>query len=57
LAAKITRQHPDAEVETVPGGKGDFIVTVDGQQIWNKRRMNDDFPDERVLLEGLALGR
>jgi predicted Rdx family selenoprotein len=33
-----------------PGGKGDFIVTVDGREIWNKRRRNDEFPrDDEIL--------
>lgn len=41
-------------METIPGGKGDFIVKVDGREVWNKRRMNDEFPDESDILPKLV---
>ena len=37
-------------MELKPGGKGDFIVTVDGKQLWNKRQMDDEFPEPAQIL-------
>ena len=37
----------------VPGGKGDFIVKVDGREIWNKRKMGDQFPAEQQIIARL----
>jgi predicted Rdx family selenoprotein len=50
LAAKIQKALPAAKVDLIKGGKGAFIVTADGQQIWNKREMGDEFPDEDKLV-------
>jgi predicted Rdx family selenoprotein len=54
LGAAIRSAHPDAEVDLVPGGRGDFIVTADGQRLWDKRRMDDQFPEHRVILDKLG---
>ena len=40
-------------MELIEGGKGDFIVQVDGKEVWNKREMNDEFPEHSVILEKL----
>ncbi|HLU38752.1 MAG TPA: Rdx family protein [Planctomycetota bacterium] len=53
LGAEIRKAFPDAEVELKPGGKGDFIVTVDGKELWNKRQMDDEFPDPSQVLAKL----
>lgn len=45
---------PAASVDTVPGGKGDFIVKVDGRKIWDKRGKDGDFPREQQILAVLA---
>jgi hypothetical protein len=37
----------------VKGGKGDFIVTTDGRQLWNKRAMGDEFPEESAIVAQL----
>jgi selT/selW/selH-like putative selenoprotein len=50
LAAKIQKSYPGTDVDLIKGGKGAFIVTVDGKQIWNKREMDDEFPDEAKLV-------
>lgn len=42
---------PTADIELIKGGRGDFIVTVDGDELWNKRQMGDQFPDEPALVE------
>ncbi|MCB9878172.1 MAG: SelT/SelW/SelH family protein [Planctomycetes bacterium] len=55
LAAEISEAHPDATIEKKPGGRGDFIVTVDGHQVWNKKQMDDPrFPDPGEVVEILA---
>jgi selT/selW/selH-like putative selenoprotein len=36
-----------------PGGRGDFVVTVDGQRVWDKRKQGDEFPDEAALVASL----
>jgi predicted Rdx family selenoprotein len=56
LAATIERSVPGAEVEQVAGGRGDFIVDVDGRRLWDKRRMGDEFPDEAELTARIAAG-
>lgn len=45
---------PGARVELQAGRRGDFIVTCDGAQLWNKRKMGDEFPDDDAILEALA---
>jgi predicted Rdx family selenoprotein len=53
LGAEITRAFPKAKIELQPGGRGDFIVTIDGKQVWNKRRHNDEFPETSDILGAL----
>ena len=45
---------PKAEVELVPGGRGDFIVTADGERVWDKRAMGDRFPEDEEILQALG---
>ncbi len=37
-----------------PGGRGDFLVSVDGNRIWDKRGKDGDFPRHDQILEVLA---
>lgn len=53
MGAKIEKTFPEARVELKGGGRGDFIVTRDGTQLWNKRQMGDEFPDEDAIVEAL----
>jgi len=53
LAAVIRDSHPDADVELIKGGGGDFIVTSDGRQVWHKRQMGDEFPEHDTILDKL----
>jgi predicted Rdx family selenoprotein len=53
LGAKIEKAFPAASVTLEGGGRGDFIVTVDGRELWNKRQMDDEFPDEDAILTAL----
>jgi selT/selW/selH-like putative selenoprotein len=41
----------------VKGGRGDFIVTVDGEEVWNKNRSGRGFPDPDELVEDLRADR
>jgi len=50
LAAKIQKAIPGAKVDLIKGGKGAFIVIADGKELWNKRQMGDDFPEEDKLV-------
>lgn len=54
LSAKIQAQCSGARVSLVPGGGGDFIVTVDGQVHWDKRNVQGRFPDEDALVARLC---
>lgn len=38
----------------MPGGRGDFIVIADTQRLWDKRRMNDAYPDDANLVAEVA---
>ncbi len=38
-------------MELIEGGKGDFIVKVDGVELWNKKQMGNEFPEPEVILE------
>lgn len=40
-------------MELIEGGRGDFIVTADGTELWNKRQMGDEFPEHGVILQRL----
>lgn len=54
MAAEIERAFPGTNVELVPGGRGDFIVSAGEQRLWDKRKMGDEFPESAVILEALA---
>ena len=40
-------------MELVRGGRGDFIVSADGDVVWNKR-VTGRFPDEQALVDLLS---
>lgn len=56
MAAKITKAHPDAKVDLIKGKGGVFNVTVDGREIWNKKEMGGEYPNEDQLVSGLGKG-
>jgi selT/selW/selH-like putative selenoprotein len=46
--------HPHAVVDKKPGGRGDFLVTVDGKLLWDKKsRDGDRFPEADEILRQL----
>ncbi len=47
---------PKANVDIKPGGKGDFLVSVDGRRIWDKRGKDGDFPRNEQILTALTRG-
>ena len=53
MEAAIKAEHPKAAVELVEGSGGDFIVDVDGERLWHKREMGDEFPNEGQLVARL----
>lgn len=54
MAAAIEEQVDGGpRAELIPGGRGDFIVIADGNKVWDKRRMGDDFPEEGFVVERL----
>ena len=40
-------------METRPGGRGDFIVKLDGKVIWDKKQRDDQFPEDQQILTQL----
>jgi predicted Rdx family selenoprotein len=54
LGDEIVRAVPGVEVELIAGGKGDFIVKSDGVELWNKKQMGNQFPDEQAIVKRLA---
>ena len=53
MAAAIEQDFPDSALNLIPGDSGDFIVQFDGETIWDKRSMNDQFPADDQILEKL----
>jgi predicted Rdx family selenoprotein len=41
-------------VELKPGGGGNYIITADGIELWHKRRMGNDFPEDELILGKLS---
>ena len=49
---EITSVYKDAVVELVPGGSGDFLVEVDGKELFfNKNFDKARFPNEGEILK------
>ena len=41
----------------MPGGRGDFVVKLDGTLLWDKRRRNGDrFPEVKEILAQFPVG-
>lgn len=40
-------------MELKPGGRGDFVVTADGNKVFDKRQQGDRFPEESEILAAL----
>ncbi|HIG27834.1 MAG TPA: hypothetical protein EYQ50_08555 [Verrucomicrobiales bacterium] len=55
MGAAIHSEFPHAEVDLFPGGKGDFIVKADGNSIWDKRNIDNEFPEHGVILDKLRI--
>ncbi len=53
MAAAIREAHSNAQIELIQGGGGDFIVIANGQQLWHKRQMGDQFPAHDDILAKL----
>lgn len=53
MGAAIESQIPDAAVELIPGGRGDFIVVANDRKLWDKRAMGDEFPEHEAILSAL----
>ena len=53
MGAKIKEAIPNAEVQLLKGGRGDFIVKADERELWNKKRMGDEFPEEEAIVSAL----
>lgn len=53
MAAAIESGISGASVELVEGGRGDFIVDVDGRVIWDKRNTEGRFPEPEEILARL----
>ena len=41
-------------MELIRGGGGNFIVIADGKELWHKRQMGDEFPQNKVILQRLG---
>ena len=50
----MRKVHPKAQVETLPGGRGDFVVKVDGQLVWDKKGREGRFPEPAEILARCA---
>lgn len=53
MASAIESSVEGASVELVEGGKGDFLVDVDGRVIWDKRNDQGRFPEHEEILSQL----
>jgi len=54
LAAKLREEIADVEIDMIRGGGGDYIVIVDGEELWNKKSSGRGFPDEGVLVDEIV---
>lgn len=48
--------HPGTTVDKKAGGRGDFVVTVDGRMLWDKRGREGRFPEPAEILDRLRTG-
>ncbi|MBL8750065.1 MAG: hypothetical protein JNK78_12950 [Planctomycetes bacterium] len=53
MAAAIRHALPDVHVDKLPGGRGDFLVKVDGRVVWDKRGREQRFPEHDEILAAL----
>lgn len=53
MASAIESSIEGATVELIDGGKGDFIVDVDGDVVWDKRNDQGRFPEHEEILSRL----
>ena len=37
----------------IRGGSGNFIVIADGEQLWHKRQMDNEFPEPAAIVAKL----
>ncbi|MFK7739804.1 MAG: Rdx family protein [Planctomycetota bacterium] len=55
LAAAIEEAHPGTEVESIPGKTGQFLVTADGNPLWDKQSHPERrFPKHDEVLSQLS---
>jgi len=50
----VQKAHPDAKVEIKPGGRGDFVVTIDDERVWDKKGRDGRFPEPKEILARCA---
>lgn len=53
MEAKIHATFPDAKVDLIKGGRGDFIVHADGKLLWHRKEQNLEFPDPDHIVQTL----
>ena len=49
MSAAIRQAFPDAKIDLVKGGRGDFTVTADGRLLWDKHETGE-FPREADIV-------
>jgi len=54
LAATIRSAYPEADIELIGGGRGDFIVMLEDELLWNKKAMGNEYPVESAIVEAIA---
>ncbi len=54
MAAKLKKAFPEVKVDLIKGRGGVYNITVDGREVWNKREMNDEYPDDDALIRALG---
>lgn len=53
MAAEIEKSFPDADVQLLEGGRGDFLVKRDGAVLWDKRNDQGRFPEHAEIIDQL----
>lgn len=43
-----------AEIDLIAGKGGTFIVIADGEKLWDKLKMGNEFPDEDVIVAKIS---
>lgn len=46
----MKKERPAIAVDKKPGGRGDFVVTVDGRLLWDKKNREGRFPEPAEIV-------